>query len=207
MQEKLDEKLEKAYQDYRSRERNATSAEEKEESRLKLEFLGYLREEWAMKTRLHERKVFISYSGRQDPFKTVVRRLRQTKVFEPVHAMKSDGEPEVTPTILNKMRTCCLFLGILTREYDLDGTDSKGNKFAPGKWAMLEIGMALSFGLQPLLLVEEGIHRDYWYDQPIGMIRHVPFTESTLQAKIDDVIKRLDRRYQKLRNENLTMAW
>jgi len=202
----MQEKLEKIHRAYREREREAESVEEKEEIRWKIDFLAYMSEEWDRKTRLHQPKVFVSYSGRKAPFLRVLNRLHKHGAFQYVHAMKSEGEPEVTQTILHKMRTCCLFLGILTKEYELNREDEEGNHFGPGKWAMLEIGMGLGFGLRPLLLVEEGIHRDYWYDQPTGMIRHVKFTDNNLDARIEDVIKRLDDLYRQLRREDLTLA-
>ncbi len=168
-------------------------------------YLDMMLQEEMHNNKLSNPKVFVSFAGStgRQIFEDVIKRINQTKTpdklisFHAQHGMRIDGkgESEVRNHILSAMKPCCIFIGILTEEYQLTGGEGR---FAPGGWSLFEAGMALSLGLPVIFFFQEGIHDEFW-KKYLGDKRHVPFTLKTYQRGLGSLMKRIQEAYRDLR--------
>jgi hypothetical protein len=133
----------------------------------RIELLDDLLREEERQNRLVRPRIFLSFAGKgQTLVKDVIRSLRKTPVpgsdqtFGVENGMKIEGDPLVLAHIRERIEPCFVFLGIMTREYQLGG--SSEGQYAPGAWVLLEAGMAASLDLDVLFLIENGIHDSFW---------------------------------------------
>jgi hypothetical protein len=152
----------------------------------RIDYIDKVSNQYRSEDKLRAPKVFISFAG-QEGYKlmeTIWRDIRNIRTPDTGNAfgvetgMKGTGEPEVMRHVINKIEPCCIFLGILTAEDVLQQKDEDGNNFAPGPWVLLEAGIAIGLGLRIVFLVEEGIHRKFWFD-PLGAWRHAKFEKGS----------------------------
>lgn len=168
------------------------SPEERKQIKWKLDLLSQLRDRRTLLSAEDRARVFLSYAGDELPFRRILTKLRATDWLEPVHAMASDGRFEVIDTITDRIRSCDLFVGILTPLYALDRKDDEGGDRAPGVWVLLEAGIALAFRIPVMFIFQDGIHKDYWQAGPTGAVRHVKFKNvEAMNGAIEQLIDRL----------------
>ena len=148
----------------------------------RIEYLDVLELRYIVENKLIHPKVFISFAGK-------VGEKLMHKAFGEIRKMKAPdtgtsflvetgmgkrGEPEVMRHIVDKIKPCCIFLGILTREHSLQNSDDEHNSYAPRSWVLFEAGIAIGLGLRIVFLVEDGVHKNFWFD-PLGHWRHAKF--------------------------------
>ncbi|KYK38476.1 MAG: hypothetical protein AYK18_07325 [Theionarchaea archaeon DG-70] len=181
---------------------NGASWDKKEDLSMRIKYLESLLNEYRKEDRLREPKVFISFSGEigYKLMKQAHNSLRQTESFPGrpnfgvETGMKASGSPIVLDNITAHMEPCCLFLGILTKEYDLSTEDNEGNRGAPGAWVLYEAGMAISLGLRCVLLVESGIHKKFWFEV-VGRWRQAKFERHAFDAGFRFAVELLKEHY------------
>jgi len=109
------------------------------------------------------RRAFVSYSKNSATMHyKAVRNYLEKDGFDVKDGFQDHkkAEGKVLKTVLNQMRTCSLFIGILTQEYQYNHTGKM--RWSPSIWSLAEIGMAISIGIPYILLVQEEIHEDCW---------------------------------------------
>jgi hypothetical protein len=74
-----------------------------------------------------------------------------------VEAGDKEGMRKVTDHILHLLNSCCIFIGILSDEYEL-----KSGMNVPGPWSFVEAGMALYQRMPVILITEKSIDEQYW---------------------------------------------
>src|SRR5205085_10645014 len=70
-----------------------------------------------------------------------------------------------------------VYLGILTKEVEVRVADAQV-RWAPSVWTMEEKGMALALQKPFVLMVEEGIHEDFWRKTTPGSVHQI-FNDNT----------------------------
>lgn len=157
--------------------------------------------------RLIKPTVFLSFAGKlsesmiQDVYPEI-RKLTTPDTgerFEVNTGMSREGKPMVMDHIIEKMESCCIFLGILTKEHRLYEGDDDGNNHTPGAWVILEAGIAIGLGLRVIFLVENGIHESFWYN-PLGSWRHAMFERENYRSGLAGAKNLILEHYRNLRS-------
>jgi hypothetical protein len=149
-------------------------------------YLEQLKVDWLRASRLLDPAIFVSFSGEEAEAlhrqaMTIVRATKAIPVgphFRTESGMKQEGAPGVADHVLYRMNPCYGFLGIVTAEMKL--TSGAG---VPGPWVQIEAGMAMAFRLRCVLMVEKGVHQDFWR-KPFGHLRFVAFDRSMFKARV-----------------------
>lgn len=100
----------------------------------------------------------------------------------------------VLTRVLTQIKRCSVYLGILTKEMKVS-TQNGEVRWAPSVWTIEEKGMALAFGKPFVLMVEEGIHEDYWRKTTPERV-HELFNQQNFYGKALDVVEAIKSRYQ-----------
>lgn len=137
-------------------------------------------------------RVFISYSkGVGAGYAAYVKKLlaEQHKCESITGFDKQPGdETEVLKRVLAGMAEASLYLGILTREYQIrqDGRET----WAPGVWTVEEKGMALALRIPLVLLVDEEIDEDFWLKTTPGRV-HFRFSAANFHEIAETAVSEL----------------
>lgn len=179
-----------------------------QEAQQKLQYLYSIQRQESLENKLRNPKVFVSFAGDAgNQFLTEVsREIGKLKTdsgerFQAFNGMRMKGDPFVLTHIVETIRQCCIFIGILTKEYKLNSSDDEEGSYAPGSWVLLEAGMAISLGLRVIFLVEEGIHKNFWLD-PLGAWRHAKFKTDARQVGVNFVMHLIQTHYRELQNDS-----
>ena len=164
----------------------------------RISYIQQLEVDWRCDSRLLEPAIFVSFSGDEGlvlyrQALTVIHGTRATPVgpsFKPKSGMQKEGAPEVSEHVLSRMKPCFGFLGILTAEMKL--TSGAG---VPGPWVQIEAGMAMAYGLRCVLMIENGVHQDFWR-KPFGHLRHVAFDRPVFKARVTDALTIFQEHYR-----------
>jgi hypothetical protein len=156
--------------------------------------------------KLSNPKIFVSFAGEYGAELAsglVIPALRRLKIpdtgrgFETRNGMMSHGDPEVIRHISGMIDQCCIFFGILTKEFKIEA--SGPIRWAPGGWVLLEAGMALSKGLRIVLFVEQEVHKNFWFNM-LGSVRHAAFDRNKPTPGINLAKVLVLENYQSLRH-------
>jgi len=105
---------------------------------------------------------------------------------------KREDLGSISEDILTKIKNCGFFIAVMTKKDKLDGKD----KFTTSSWLIEEKGAALAFGHRPLIMVEEGIERNY-----VGFLQSddemIFFNRENYKSKMRDAVKKIDKTFQK----------
>src|SRR5258708_165351 len=153
---------------------------ERLEQGAKIRYLERMRERAEENRSLDAPEVFVSFTSEigREIMLAVIRQIDKRRVpgtnrsFHARHGMDlaPRGRARVLDHIITRMRPCCIFVGILTKDWNIDGT----NEGAPGGWTLIEAGMALGLGLEVVFFLQEGISERFW--RPFaGHVRHIRF--------------------------------
>ena len=148
------------------------------------------------------RTVFVSYSTNTGKlyFDSLKERLAKND-FE-VHTGfarppdRDDGS--VLGRVLAQLRRCSLYCAILTKELEVDDKGTK--RWAPSVWTIEEKGMALALGKPFVLLIDEGIHDNFWL-KTVPHKLHFRFNSENYQERFDEAVLALMDRYTELASE------
>ncbi len=150
---------------------------------------------------LPQRRVFISYSYSSGILYFEYLKMQLEKAgfevvtgFDPAEGDKGG----VLTRVLGQIRRSTLYLAILTK--DMKVSTQGGDRWAPGVWIVEEKGMALALGKPFVLMVEEGIHDDYW-SKTTAEIVHEKFNQQNFYDKVVDTIDELKKRYHEFEIE------
>lgn len=183
------------------------------ESESKKRYLQKILVEEEQNNKLNEPKVFVSFTGAtgRDLLEEVIKKINHTKTtdtkvnFRARNGMRADqaGKSDVMDHVIEQIKPCCIFVGILTKEYELTDINPKGGNFAPGGWALLEAGMALSLGLPVIFFFQDGIHEEFW-KKYLGHKKHVKFELKTYKRELGLLMKRVEEAYKELRKARVS---
>lgn len=189
------------------KKRDDAPGNKKRDLDMRIRYLEGLRREYEKENRLKEPRIFISFSGETgfELMNHVIKSLRQTESrlggprFRVKTGMRPDGPALVLPSIIKHMESCCIFLGILTEEYQLknEDKDNEGNRSIPGPWALYEAGIAIGLGLRCVLLVESTVHKRFWFDI-LGGWKQVKFDKHAFDMGLKIAIDRIKEHYSEL---------
>jgi hypothetical protein len=149
--------------------------------------------------RIPSKSVFVSYSKETGGYYFDQLRPRLEAIgFEVVTGFqKALGDRDIVLTrILNQLRRSTVYLGLLTKEMRVKGPDNR-NQWSPSVWTMEEKGMALALGTPFVLLVQEGIHNDYWLKTAPDRV-HLTFTRMNFKDKVKEALGAVRDRYDEL---------
>src|SRR5438045_2799663 len=90
------------------------------------------------------------------------------------HAGDNDN---VLTRVRSQLSRSDVYLGILTKEVEVRTPDNQ-IRWAPSVWTMEEKGMALALQKPFVLMVEEGIHEDFWRKTTPGSVHQI-FNDET----------------------------
>ena len=191
----IDAIIEQSTRELESKQQSTPTASDIEQ---RAAYLEQLKVDWLRDSRLLSPAIFVSFSGDDAAILhrqalTIVRATKATAVgphFQTESGMKKHGAPGVGDHVLYRMNPCYGYLGIVTAEMKL--TSGAG---APGPWVQIEAGMAMAFRLRCVLMVESGVHEDFWR-KPFGHLRHVAFERSMFKARVTDAMTIFQEHYQ-----------
>jgi hypothetical protein len=174
------------------------------QAEMRLKFINELALIDRGRTRLIERpSVFISYSRN-----TGVRYFEKAcEACERVGFMVKTGFDEtgkgnVLGAVLGSIKESTVYLGIFTPEYTImDSTNPTVKQAAPSVWLLAEEGIAIGLGKPFRLLVDDGIHKDFWWKVMPEKVQTI-FNGANYQQKLEEAVLALVRRYQ----EKLALA-
>lgn len=185
---------------------NATAAERKFDMATKIDwqnrriFLDGLLRDFRKQNmgRVPSKSVFISYSVKSGSlhFGVIRNKLRDLGFEVLTGFQKSPGDKgNVLARILGQLQRSTMYLGLLTKEMRVMAQG--GEEWSPSVWTMEEKGMALALGKPFILLVEKGIHTDYWLKTAPDKV-HVEFTAESFTQKSEEIVDTILDRYQEL---------
>jgi len=132
--------------------------------------------------------VFIAHQFNKDD-QSLVRYIRDD-LLKPrgfhVVSGRAMGLEQFRVSILNKIRDSRFFICLLTKRVPLES-----GGYISSVWLYQEIGAAMAFGKNPLLLVEQGID-SHFVGEFQKIYEHIPFTRSNHTAVFPDIIRRLE---------------
>lgn len=150
-----------------------------------------------------EKIIFVSYSKKsgEEYFQYVKKRLEKigfsvTTGFEH-HA---DDRGNVLKRVLGQLKRSSVYLGVLTK--DLQVTVPEGIRWAPGVWTVEEKGMALAMNKPFVLMVQDGIHKDYWQKTAGERVHHM-FNSTNYLTIAEGVVEDVSDRYTELAEQFL----
>lgn len=152
--------------------------------------------------RVPDRTVFVSYSLQLGtPYFEVLKGLLEAAGFEVVTGFqKADGDKGfVLARVLLQLKRSTIYVGLLTKEMPVLGPKGEEH-WSPSVWTMEEKGMALVLGKPFILLVEEGIHDDYW-KKTAGERVQFKFSKRNAKKMIREVVDAVKDRYRELEGE------
>lgn len=145
------------------------------------------------------KSVFISYSVNSgfEYFESIKEKLRDIG-FEVLTGFgKSPGDKgNVLARVLGQLQRSTIYLGLLTKEMRVTGPHGE-EQWSPGVWTMEEKGMALALAKPFALLVQKGIHTDYWLKTAPEKV-HLEFTEDTFDQMAAEIVETIFERYEEL---------
>jgi hypothetical protein len=145
------------------------------------------------------KSVFISYSlnsGRVY-FDVLSEKLRSAGFEVVTGFQKAPGDRGgVLSRILGQLRRSTVYLGLLTKEMRVKGP-RRTEQWSPSVWTMEEKGMALALGKPFVLLVQDGIHTDYWLKTAPDKV-HLTFNEETFGIRAKEVVEVITERHEEL---------
>lgn len=104
---------------------------------------------------------------------------------------RRDNLGSISEDILTKIKNCGFFVVLMTKKDKLES-----GKFTVSSWLLEEKGAALAFGHRPLIMVEEGIDRDY-----VGFLQSddemIFFERTGFEKKIKEAIKKINNTYDR----------
>jgi hypothetical protein len=156
----------------------------------------FLRREGAWKP---PKTVFLSYSQPSGATQfTVLRDQLAGEGFNVLTGFHEHAEDSgtVLGRILAQLRESSIYLSLLTKEYEVR-TQQGDKRWAPSVWTMEEKGMALALGKPFIVLVEDGIHTDFWLKTAPGKV-HYSFTPENFVQRSKDVVKEVKKRYEEV---------
>jgi hypothetical protein len=145
------------------------------------------------------KSVFISYSVNSGSvFFEKLRSRLEGAGFEVVTGFqKAAGDRgSVLARILRQLRRSTLYLGLLTKEMRVKGPGGR-DQWSPSVWTMEEKGMALALRKPFVLLVQEGIHKDYWLKTAPDKV-HITFAENDFEDKANEIVETIHDRYDEV---------
>ena len=108
-------------------------------------------------------KIFISFSKEKgEPYYVALSNKLKEYNFEAINGFQdsSDEKEDLLRNVLSQIKDSSFYVGILTKEIELEICDEEQNCFSPSIWTMEEKGMAFGLGKPFLLLIQKGIHKD-----------------------------------------------
>ncbi len=133
-------------------------------------------------------KVFVSYSGREDPYFETARKFFDARGFCVMHWRSPDRTDDYILTdIAKRIASCSCFLGIWTGHYSMHrSTASNPKADIPRVWMPLEHGIAVASGAICKLLVHEDVYPDYINDANLGTYYGAFADQEALENLLDD---------------------
>lgn len=152
--------------------------------------------------RMPDRSVFISYSlSSGTTYFEVLKSFLEAAGFDVITGFqKADGDKGfLLPRVMLQLKRSTIYVGLLTKEMPVKGPQGQEH-WSPSVWTMEEKGMALVLGKPFILLVQDGIHDDYWV-KTAGERVHFKFTRRNSKAVIREVVDAVKDRYRELEGE------
>ena len=143
------------------------------------------------------KRVFISFAKAtgEKVFEAVSKRLEE-QGFEVTTGFKVDKQDQgyVLRRVLTQMKRSTIYVGLLTKT--LEVIVREGERLsAPSVWTVEEKGMALALKKPVILMVEDGIHEDFWQKVLPHRVHHV-FNRYNFNEKVDDLVADVSSRYE-----------
>jgi len=144
--------------------------------------------------------VFVSYSVNSGAkIFTYVREAMKRANLEVVtgfqeHAGDNDN---ILTRVRSQLSRSDVYLGILTKEVEVR-TPDKQIRWAPSVWTMEEKGMALALQKPFVLMVEEGIHEDFWRKTTPGSVHQI-FNDHNFTEVAETVLRAIGDRLEQKR--------
>jgi hypothetical protein len=145
------------------------------------------------------RTVFISYSKRsgEEYFSFMQELLRKADFSVVTGFQPHDGDQDKP---LKRVRLALdrssLYLAILTKEWQVNMPNEEA-QWAPSVWTVEEKGMALALEKPVVLMIEKGIHDDFWRKTTPDRVHHV-FSANDYREVAESVRDALLDRYKDL---------
>lgn len=130
----------------------------------------YLRSELAKFEKLSHgssmpKRVFISYAYKTGfDYYQILKKELENRAFLVTDGYKNGSI--ILRNVLKELNTSTIYVGILTKQDKVFYSDSES--FIPSVWTVEEKGMALGLKLPVVLILEKGIHRDYYAKTTAG---------------------------------------
>jgi hypothetical protein len=134
-----------------------------------------------------DKVVFVSYSVTSGTERfTRIEPLLKERGFEVTTGFRphTGDNDNVLKRVQSQLKRSTVYFGLLTKELEVRVPNSSEWRFSPSVWTMEEKGMALALQKPFVLLVEAGIHEDFWKKTAPERVHHI-FTAETFmeQAK------------------------
>lgn len=147
--------------------------------------------------------VFVSYSKQTaTTYFQYIKKLLEDQNFEVTTGFKKAQEDDgnVLKRVMTQLNNATLFLGILTKEYKI--ITNEGPKWGPSVWTVEEKGMALALKRPLTLLIEKGVHEDFWKKTSPHKI-YISFTQDNFFERAAEVVETVVDRYNEKLRESL----
>lgn len=141
--------------------------------------------------------VFVSYSVDSGTERfTYVERLLKERGFEVTTGFRphEGDKANVLRRVLGQLKRSVVYLGLLTKELDVRTPAEDTWLSCPSVWTMEEKGMALALQKPFVLLVESGIHEDFWKKTAADRVHHI-FTPETFLDKAKAAVDEVEEYY------------
>ena len=143
--------------------------------------------------------VFISYSSNTGEifFKYIRNRLME-EGFEVLTGFDKAEEDQdnVLKRVLTQLKRSSIYFGLLTKEMEVI-IDKNKSLWSPSVWVMEEKGMALALGKPFVLMVEHGIHGDFW-QKTAPLKVHYLFNQASFFDNAQIAIEAIKNRYEEV---------
>ena len=153
--------------------------------------------------------VFISFSHDKLPYFDLLKDKLKEQGIIAINGFEDsqDNRDTVTKNVLSQIKSSSMYVGIMSKELTITNCDDEGNCYMPSIWTMEEKGMAFGLKKPFLLVIEKGVHKDFWR-KTAPMERHIFFDgyegyKSMLDQITDKIIDKISRLEFQKQRENL----
>lgn len=161
----------------------------------------YLRRELARFEKLSHgssmpKRVFISYAYDTGlEYYKILKEKLEEREFLVTDGYKNGAV--ILRNVLKELNSSTVYVGILTRHREIKGNDF--DSFIPSVWTVEEKGMALGLNRPVVLVIENGIHRDY-YEKTTAGFKHCFFNniDQFRYEKVFDAVETIIDKYNDL---------
>lgn len=141
-------------------------------------------------------EVFISYSvNTGSHYFTHLEKLLKSRRFGVLNGFQKteDDMGNVLERVLRQLEKSTVFLSVLTKEHKIQTEENMMN-WSPSCWTVEEKGMALAMHKPVVIMVEDGVHEDFW-KKTVPHKVHVFFDKKSFNKKSEEAVEAVIDRY------------